>query len=202
MKRIFRLSLVDPQHIPPKCCTLDYIQLKHVEKLFNTDFKMQWNRKYEEHSTIERVYCPTPSCGEWIMPQEGSHDHKDASRNYNLCTHCKTKICTECNGKWHRGTRCVIDRSTSRFIRWAKREGLRKCYNCRMMVQTEDGLNHAIWSAFSQSGCRLCAKADSRCAAEFCMACGAMWKQCQCPVTANQVEHDRLSHMSVPEEGE
>ncbi|KAL8864827.1 MAG: hypothetical protein Q9174_007204 [Haloplaca sp. 1 TL-2023] len=62
LRRIFTLSLTDPQHMPPKCCTTDHIPLKHVEKLFDTKFKMKWNVKYQEYTTKNRLYCPRRGC--------------------------------------------------------------------------------------------------------------------------------------------
>ena len=180
LKRNFRLSIVDLQHMPPKCCTSDFIPLKHVDKLFDTEFKKKWNRKFMEATTKNRIYCPIPSCAEWIKPGNGSHAHKDTSRNYNWCNRCETKICIKCSSKWHGTTKCVEDTDTVQFVVWAKTHGLRQCYNCNIMVETENGLNHAIWLVLSQSGsCRLTKKC-SRCAAEFCMTCGARWKTCPC----------------------
>lgn len=39
LKRIFRLSITDPALMPPRCCTLDHIPLRIVEKLFDREFK-------------------------------------------------------------------------------------------------------------------------------------------------------------------
>ncbi|KAK4081761.1 uncharacterized protein Triagg1_2502 [Trichoderma aggressivum f. europaeum] len=44
MKRNFEMSIHDPQHMPPRCCTKSHIPLKHVDKLFDNDFKRTWNR--------------------------------------------------------------------------------------------------------------------------------------------------------------
>src|SRR6478735_603778 len=68
LRRSFRLSITDPQHMPPKCCTQDHIPLKHVENLFTNSFKKTWNHKFAEYSTRNRIYCPAKKCGEWIKP--------------------------------------------------------------------------------------------------------------------------------------
>jgi len=142
LKRVFKLSIADPQHVPPKCCTADFIRLKHVDKLFDMEFKKHWNRKFMEYTTKNRVYCPTRICGQWIKPGKGSHANKDAFRNYNFCTRCKTKVCIRCNFKWHGETMCVEDTDTSLFVRWAQHSArFRQCYNCKMMVENEEGLN-------------------------------------------------------------
>ena len=49
LRRIFDISTLDRQLMPPKCCTQECISLKHVEKLFGKSFKRRWNAKYREH---------------------------------------------------------------------------------------------------------------------------------------------------------
>ncbi|KAL9023596.1 MAG: hypothetical protein Q9196_007103 [Gyalolechia fulgens] len=182
LRRIFTLSLTDPQHMPPKCCTAEHIPLKHVDKLFDTKFKMKWNKKYQEYTTKNRLYCPARGCGEWIKP---THIHTDNSggantgRKYGKCGRCRTKVCVECNGRWHPGRVCPKDDATRQFIEIAKREGWQRCYNCSATVELKEGCNHMT----------------CRCNAEFCMICGIKWKGCDCPWFNYQaVERDRLVH--------
>ena len=186
LKRIFTLSVTDPQHMPPKCCTADHIPLRHVEKLFDVRFKTKWNKKYQEYTTKNRIYCPSRGCGEWIKP---SQIHVDASgganggRKYGKCGRCKTKVCCTCNGKWHTGRECPKDPATQEFIKIAKEEGWQRCFNCKATVELKEGCNHMT----------------CRCRAEFCMICGLKWKTCDCPwFNYEAVEADRLNHMNVP----
>ncbi|CZT53001.1 related to ariadne-2 protein [Rhynchosporium secalis] len=180
LKRIFRLSVNDPAHMPPKCCTADHIPLEHVDKLFNIDFKKNWNRKFQEFSTKNRIYCPARRCGEWIKP---GNMHKDSNgRKYGKCGRCKTKVCCLCNGKWHSGKDCPKDEETNRLLAQAKQAGWQRCYNCRTMVELKEGCNHMT----------------CRCNAEFCMICGLKWKSCNCPwFNYEAVEEDRLAHMRI-----
>ncbi|KAK2738001.1 hypothetical protein FQN55_000807 [Onygenales sp. PD_40] len=185
LKRIFNMSLTDPQHMPPKCCTADPIPLRHVDKLFNDEFKVKWNRKYQEYTTKNRIYCPAKGCGEWIKP---SHIHTDTStgatggRKYGKCSRCKTKVCVLCNGKWHTRRDCPKDEDTKRFVETAKEQGWQRCFNCSAMVELKEGCNHMT----------------CRCTAEFCMICGSKWKTCTCPwFNYAAVEADRLAHMNV-----
>ena len=187
LRRIFTLSVTDPQHMPPKCCTNDHIPLKHVDRLFDLKFKKTWNRKYQEYTTKNRIYCPARGCGEWIKP---AHIHTDTSggasggRKYGRCTRCRTKVCCTCNGRWHHGRECPRDEATARFAEIAKKEGWQRCFNCSAMVELREGCNHMT----------------CRCRAEFCMICGAEWKSCDCPwFNYEAVENDRLNHMQVPE---
>ncbi|TAQ86368.1 hypothetical protein B7494_g5330 [Chlorociboria aeruginascens] len=95
LRRIFKLSVTDPQHMPPKCCTPDHIPLKHVERLFDINFKKTWNRKFQEYTTQNRIYCPARRCGEWIKP---GNIHKEDGREYGKCS--RSEFCMICGLKW------------------------------------------------------------------------------------------------------
>ena len=185
LKRIFTMSVSDPAHMPPTCCTSDHIPLKHVDKLFDIKFKMKWNKKYQEYTTKNRIYCPAKGCGEWIRP---ANIHLDTSgganggRKYGKCGRCRTKVCVICNGKWHISRECPKDEATARFVEVAKQEGWQRCFNCSAMVELKEGCNHMT----------------CRCRAEFCMICGVKWKGCDCPWFNYQaVANDRLNHMNI-----
>jgi len=45
--RLFGLSTVEPQYMPPHCCTEHLIPFEYVDKLFNERFERQWAREYE-----------------------------------------------------------------------------------------------------------------------------------------------------------
>jgi hypothetical protein len=144
LKRSFRLSLTDPQHMPPTCCNADHIPLKHVSNLFDNGFKKTWNKKYAEFSTRNRIYCPSSKCGEWIQP-ENIHKDSATGRKYGKCAACKTKVCAACNGKWHSSSHCPKDDETKKFLEQAKKEGWQRCHKCKAMVELKEGCNHMTW---------------------------------------------------------
>lgn len=182
LKRIFEMSVKDPQHMPPKCCGPEHIPLRHVDKLFDVKFKVQWNRKYQEYNTKNRIYCPTLKCGEWIKP---SHIHTVQGRKFALCPRCKTRVCTLCNNKMHRSTECPNDPEIAKLVEQAKEKGWQRCYSCSAFVEKKEGCNHMT----------------CRCMAEFCIVCGAEWKTCDCPwFNYNNLPNpDALNDMRVPE---
>ncbi|EAS29741.3 uncharacterized protein CIMG_08487 [Coccidioides immitis RS] len=168
LKRIFTMSVSDPQHMPPRCCTDDHIPLKHVDRLFDSKFKNTWNRKYQEYTTKNRLYCPARGCGEWIKPKNIQLDTSNGptcGRKYGKCSKCKTKVCVLCNRKMHRSKDCPNDEDTKRFNEIAQESGWKRCYNCSAMVELKEGCNHMT----------------CRCTAEFCIICGSKWKTCDCP---------------------
>ncbi|EEP77713.1 predicted protein [Uncinocarpus reesii 1704] len=182
------MSVSDPQHMPPRCCTNDHIPLKHVDKLFDTKFKNTWNRKYQEYTTKNRLYCPSRGCGEWIKPNQiylDTGNGPTGGRKYGKCSKCKTKVCVLCNGKMHRARDCPKDEDTKKFNDIAKDAGWKRCYNCSAMVELKEGCNHMT----------------CRCTAEFCIICGAKWKTCECPWFNYTTVHDDdiLENMNIPQ---
>ena len=169
--------------MPPRCCKGEAIPLEHVNKLYDSNFKKKWNRKYQEFNTKNRIYCPARRCGEWIKP---SQMHVDTSngptygRKYGVCKKCKTRVCCLCNNKWHSSRDCPKDAATREFIKLAKEKGWQKCYNCKATVELKEGCNHMT-----------CA-----CKAEFCMCCGLKWKTCDCQMFSDEaIVADRVAHM-------
>ena len=162
LRRIFTMSVTDPAHMPPRCCTSEHIPLKHVDKLFDQNFKKTWNRKFQEYTTRNRVYCPARGCGEWIKPNHITVEH---GRKVGKCKRCSTRVCCTCNNKMHTSRECPKDPATLEFVEIAKEKGWQRCYSCSAMVELKEGCNHMT----------------CRCTAEFCMVCGLKWKSCDCP---------------------
>ncbi|KAI5866758.1 hypothetical protein GGS23DRAFT_551946 [Durotheca rogersii] len=182
LKRRFKISVKDPSQMPPRCCTADCISLKHVEDLFDIDFKKTWNRKFHEFSTRNRVYCPGKRCGRWIQPDQITR-HANG-RRVGKCSTCQTRVCCDCNSRWHGSGQCPPDEETNQILQQAKEEGWQRCFNCRNMVELKEGCNHMT----------------CRCGAEFCMICGLQWKTCECPwFNYETLDPDHLSRMQIPE---
>ncbi|KAL9488578.1 hypothetical protein ACSS6W_000855 [Trichoderma asperelloides] len=187
MKRNFEMSIRDPQHMPPRCCTKAHIPLKHVDKLFDDAFKRAWNRKFAEYSTGNRVYCPSKRCGEWIKPT--SFYRGEDGRRVARCGRCNTKVCPKCSSRWHSSLECPRDEETNKFLDQAKEEGWKRCYKCKSMVELKEGCNHMT----------------CRCGAEFCMLCGTKWKGCSCPWFnyengSNPWQNNALDDLNIPPE--
>lgn len=143
LKRSFKLSITDPQHMPPKCCTADFIPLKHVDQLFDRSFKKNWNKKFVEYSARNRVYCPKRSCAEFIRPEDIRRGTD--GRKYGQCGKCATKVCVQCSGKLHKGRDCPKDEETVKFLAQAKDEGWQRCVKCKAMIELQEGCNHMTW---------------------------------------------------------
>ncbi|CAK7209474.1 hypothetical protein SEUCBS140593_000505 [Sporothrix eucalyptigena] len=126
--------------MPPRCCTVDAIAPKHVEKLFDPNFKQAWNYRFRDVSIGRRIYCPSQRCRQWIKPENmyrGEHD-----RGMAVCGRCHTQVCLLCNGKFHSSRDCPRDEKLARYLDNIR--GSQNCYKCKMPVELEDGRNHII----------------------------------------------------------
>ncbi|KAF2852143.1 hypothetical protein T440DRAFT_420845 [Plenodomus tracheiphilus IPT5] len=183
LRRQFTLSVQDPQHMPPRCCTTEHIPLKYAERLFDDKFKILWNKKYQEYTTANRLYCPAKGCGQWIKPSKIRMD-MTYGRKYARCASCQTKVCVLCNSKFHTRKECPKDEETNRLVEMAKEKGWQRCYSCKAVVELKEGCNHMT----------------CRCTAQFCMVCAAPWKTCNCPWFNYQhiEDDDRLNDARIP----
>ncbi|CAN9252976.1 unnamed protein product [Alternaria alternata] len=179
LKRQFTLSVKDPAHMPPRCCTSEHIPLKYADRLFDDKFKVQWNKKFQEYTTANRLYCPSKGCGQWIKPSKIKMD-PTYGRKYARCSSCNTKVCVLCNSKFHTKRECPKDEETNRLVEMAKEKGWQRCYSCKAVVELKEGCNHMT--------------------CQFCMVCAAPWKTCNCPWFNYQhiPDDDRLNDMRVP----
>jgi hypothetical protein len=144
LKRQFTLSVQDPAHMPPRCCTSEHIPLKYADRLFDDQFKRLWNKKYQEYTTANRLYCPSKGCGQWIKPSRIRMD-LTYGRRYARCGSCSTKVCVLCNERFHTKRECPKDEETNRLVEMAKEQGWQRCYNCKAVVELKEGCNHMTW---------------------------------------------------------
>ncbi|KAH6631872.1 hypothetical protein F5144DRAFT_490702 [Chaetomium tenue] len=165
LRKVFKLSLSDPQHhMPPRCCTNDNIPAGSVDKLFDSNFKNEWNQQFKQHTGRSHKTCPSRRCGELLKLEEM---RREGARWQGRCSRCRTKVCASCNGRWHHEPECPSDDDAALFAieQPTKREPWQRCYRCKTMVEVKDGRNHIA----------------CRCGAELCPQCGGKWKSCECP---------------------
>lgn len=128
--------------MPPRCCTADHIPLRYVDRLFDSEFKKTWNRKFDEYTARTRLYCPSRKCGEWIKPEAIK---KENGQKVARCGRCKNKMCVACGFKAHGSAPCPKDEATAKFLSQAAKEGWKRCYKCKAMVELKEGCNHMTW---------------------------------------------------------
>lgn len=148
LEREFRMSMIDAQLMPPRCCTKTFISVKHVDTLFDINFKIAWNRKFIEFSTKNRLYCPHSGCGTWIRPH---NVRRVDGRRIGRCPKCKSRACGTCKGKWHKSPNCtpssLVAQSSQEDGRKEEDVTVRRCFRCHLRVWSTDGSNIAMWYA-------------------------------------------------------
>lgn len=141
LRSSFQRSVKNPQHMPPRCCN-DRIPLEHVEHLFDQKFISTWNRKFHEYSKGKRLYCPSKRCRDLIQPE---NIYEDRGRKCGQCSRCGTKVCGDCNRKWHSSRECIVDDPANHLFDQGRDQGLRRCHRCRSIVELTEGSSPMTW---------------------------------------------------------
>lgn len=147
LKQSFKLSITDPQHMPPRCFSSDPIPFEYVDQLFDLEFKKAWYKKMcAVYASRNPIYCPKRGCGEFIQQQD-IRLTKDRSR-YGKCPRCSTKVCLNCCGPWH--GHCHKDEATARRLEAEpEKETSQHCISCKSLVEISQGCNHVTWYVLS-----------------------------------------------------
>ena len=157
---IFEMSTKEPDHMPPRCCKP--IPVEHVARLFDEKFLHMWRRKLKEFNEAKSLHCSSKECRRWIKQK---HIHRERGKQFATCPICKVVTCALCGGPMHKSAHCPKDPGIAKILEQAKDEGWQRCYQCKTMVEKNEGCNHMT----------------CRCGAEFCIICGVKWKECGCP---------------------
>lgn len=136
--QLVKTAMKNENFFPPKCCLQEIPRATIRAQMPVKDFA-QFDEKAQEYAvpTGSRWYCSSPQCGKWIKTGK-------RPRSATLvCPHCRFSMCTSCRGPKHSLTEyCPEDRGLGATLREAEREGWRRCYNCRSMVELATGCRH------------------------------------------------------------
>ncbi|EAW16109.1 BRcat and Rcat domain-containing protein [Aspergillus fischeri NRRL 181] len=166
--RLFQDSMTDETLFPPRCCRKE-IPLSLVSGFLGLARSQQFEEKAIEFSDPHRTYCSNPSCSEYIFPYS-------VSSYIGTCSHCSSRTCMRCKKPAHEGD-CPDE--DEELLQLAEREGWRRCFQCRNMIELGTGCNHIT----------------CRCGAEFCYACGTKWRQCRCELWDENRLVDRARYL-------
>ncbi|KAK4145742.1 uncharacterized protein C8A04DRAFT_10430 [Dichotomopilus funicola] len=178
-------SITDESKMPPRCCAQPFPSA--IIKLVLPREKHQlFLKTVVQYSTPweARVFCPNPTCGEFIPPIDKSpttdktgdsqHHHAPPNPFEAFCRHCQTRACLMCKRFAHQpGQDCPEDRESDAVLKMGERSGWRRCYKCRSLIELDQGCTHIT----------------CRCKAQFCYICGAVWSPTMgCPNFCNGEE--------------
>ncbi|KAM5366029.1 hypothetical protein ACJZ2D_010707 [Fusarium nematophilum] len=168
--------MADESSMPPRCCAHP-LSGSVIKGLLNRDAQQEFLKAIIQYSTPwqARIFCPNPSCGEFIPP----HHKLDPKYPFNVtCRKCNTRACLMCKRNAHpTGKDCPEDWELDQVLKMGDKAGWRRCYKCRNLVELVEGCTHMT----------------CRCKAQFCYICGGVWDaNIGCPNYCNgEEEMDR-----------
>jgi hypothetical protein len=119
----------------PACCGT-VLPWEDYKSTINPELAAALDAKKEELDSKDRTYCSEQTCSTFIGAQDISADTATAT-----CSVCKKVTCTKCKAASHTGD-CVPDATISNELEQAEQEGWKRCRQCRMVVEREDGCPH------------------------------------------------------------
>lgn len=139
LNQLVKTATQNEATFPPKCC-LQEVPKDTIRLYLSDKDHAHFELKTKEYAVPaeRRWYCTSPACGKWIhVPR------------YRLvvgsvsCTYCQYDMCAHCRGPTHKSNQeCPQDRSLEATLEQAEREGWRRCYKCRAMVELATGCRH------------------------------------------------------------
>lgn len=131
---LFDLSIKNETLFPTRCCQVS-IPLDSARPFLSATLAQKFLEKRLELSTPDRTYCSRSTCSSFIPPAEISTWTSTAT-----CFQCLTATCTICKGPAHDGN-CPPDVRTQLVLDVARQQGWQRCYNCRHLVERDNGCN-------------------------------------------------------------
>ena len=133
LRELFVAATKDEQMYPPRCCKRP-LDIKEVEIFLTKEIKDNFARSAIEFTTSDRTYCSSRSCLAFIAPNKTKGDTA-------VCLDCGTKTCITCKSRAHSGD-CPEDTPLQEVLALAKKNGWKRCYSCRRLVELNYGCYH------------------------------------------------------------
>ncbi|CAG8573640.1 8955_t:CDS:2 [Acaulospora morrowiae] len=165
LRRLLISATTDESLLPVRCCD-KILGMKYAKAMLRPNELRDLGRKIYELRTLNKIYCPKPSCSRFI---EVNGDEQEVT-----CSACKIKICMKCKKEAHTEEDCPYDPDVIQMKLIAEESGWQKCGRCKRFVELTIGCNHITCI----------------CSYQFCYLCGTEWKKCNCP----QWNEHRLTH--------
>ncbi|KAG9234394.1 hypothetical protein BJ875DRAFT_16154 [Amylocarpus encephaloides] len=209
LKAWFLGACKNESKMPPKCCEI--IPFETVSNLLKPTESELYKAKFLEWRTVDRLYCPVPSCSAFIPPSHytdqeekpnlepgGSHGraevinapgtplaHEVTKRPIVACPKCSTPVCTMCRSHKHPGD-CSEKDLVPELEQLLPQGKIKRCPGCRTGVGKAYGCHHI----------------QCRCGANFCYSCLRsinICGGCEEAVSGMDDSDDRIFAMSATE---
>jgi hypothetical protein len=135
LDKIFATALKDETMFPPSCCGIS-IKLKSAETHISNAVLKEYKAKWVELHTKNKTYCWKAACSAFIAPHS-------IHNGQAICQRCRARTCSKCKNAWHYGP-CPEGEDTA-FYEFLRKRKLKKCPQCRRMVEKNGGCNHIMW---------------------------------------------------------
>ncbi|CAE8701721.1 unnamed protein product, partial [Polarella glacialis] len=172
LRKFYCSALGDISMLPVTCCDT-CLPVDLAEKALDSAEFNRFLKLSEEKMTVHKMFCPSPSCGQFI--NLGGLTLLSDSQLIS-CPNCSSELCVKCKSASHPGQSCEEHKSSSEDVALhatAAQFGWKQCRKCNIYVSLKHGCNHM--TCF--------------CNYEFCYVCLADWTQgkpCDCPLWDDQ----------------
>jgi hypothetical protein len=119
----------------PACCH-EVFPWEDYKPKVNSELAATLDAKREELDSHDRIYCAEKTCSTFIGAADISGDGATGT-----CSACGKVTCTICKAV-SQPDGCEPDASMSNELQQAGQEGWKRCRECRMVVEREDGCPH------------------------------------------------------------
>jgi len=144
MVSLFQASTKDESLFPPRCCKKS-IPLDSVRKYLGPSLLKGFMEKSREFSTLNRVYCASPRCSQFLGPCVKRMAWLALGQEVYKCS-CGTSTCSMCKKAHEAGVkhscRDVTDKEMEDVLALGREEGWARCPGCRTMVELNMGCYH------------------------------------------------------------
>ena len=144
LKKLFWLSIRSIEQMPPYCCSMQPIDFKYAEGLFDHRFSRAWYKTYDKYLSLAAgpLYCPNSNCRTKIDDWRIAFDHT-TTKLFAKCAVCGTDVCESCGGRYH--TQRACNRRFTETLGIKQIQLWQTCFKCGAESELKAGSNLVHW---------------------------------------------------------
>ena len=121
--------------------------IQHISKDLNLSEKyIKFKNRYEIIKDKNKKLCPHVGCDSFLQ--------KSDKTKYVECENGH-KYCFECLSPPHKNKKCK-NKNEKKFLKWTKGKRVKRCPNCQMYVERNEGCNHMTCAYCDYQWCWIC----------------------------------------------
>ena len=121
--------------------------IQHISKDLNLSEKyIKFKNRYEIIKDKNKKLCPHVGCDSFLQ--------KSDKTKYVECENGH-KYCFECLAPPHENKKCK-NKNEKKFLKWTKGKRVKRCPNCQMYVERNEGCNHMTCAYCDYQWCWIC----------------------------------------------